>query len=78
MGDTVEAIGYKTDVKSRAADKVSGTVDSVRSKIGGSGSRVNEAESGHRGRQAVGGQGGGRGAGEPDRPGARIACRRRF
>jgi uncharacterized protein DUF3618 len=25
MGDTVEAIGYKTDVKSRAADKVSGS-----------------------------------------------------
>jgi hypothetical protein len=46
MGDTVEAIGYKTDVKSRAADKVSGTVDSVRSKIGGAGSRVNEASPG--------------------------------
>jgi hypothetical protein len=46
MGDTVEAIGYKTDVKSRAADKVSGTVDSVRSKIGGAGSRMNEATPG--------------------------------
>lgn len=31
MGDTVEAIGYKTDVKSRARDKVTG----VRERIGG-------------------------------------------
>jgi ElaB/YqjD/DUF883 family membrane-anchored ribosome-binding protein len=29
MGDTVEAIGYKTDVKSRAADKVSGVRDRI-------------------------------------------------
>ena len=31
MGDTVEAIGYKTDVKSRAADKITG----VRERISG-------------------------------------------
>jgi Protein of unknown function (DUF3618) len=35
MGDTVEAIGYKTDVKARAREKVSGAV-----------SRVNEATPG--------------------------------
>ena len=29
MGDTVEAIGYKTDVKSRAADKVSGVRERI-------------------------------------------------
>lgn len=29
MGDTVEAIGYKTDVKSRARDKVTGVRDSI-------------------------------------------------
>jgi gas vesicle protein len=43
MGDTVEAIGYKTDVKTRAKEKVSGTVETVKSKVGGAGSRVNEA-----------------------------------
>jgi hypothetical protein len=43
MGDTVEAIGYKTDVKTRAREKVSGTVQSVKSKVGGAGSSVNEA-----------------------------------
>ncbi len=43
MGDTVEAIGYKTDVKSRAKESVSGKVDSVRSKLTGAGSRVSEA-----------------------------------
>jgi gas vesicle protein len=35
MGETVGAIGYKTDVKTRAQDKVSGTIDSVKSKVGG-------------------------------------------
>jgi gas vesicle protein len=46
MGETVEAIGYKTDVKTRAQEKVSGTVESVKSKLGGAGSRVNEATPG--------------------------------
>jgi len=38
MGDTVEAIGYKTDVKSRAADKVAG----VRDRITGAKDTVND------------------------------------
>jgi gas vesicle protein len=46
MGETVEAIGYKTDVKTRTKEKVSGTIDSVKSKLGGAGSRVNEATPG--------------------------------
>jgi hypothetical protein len=36
MGDTVEALGYKADVPSRAKESVSGKVDSVKSKITGS------------------------------------------
>jgi gas vesicle protein len=43
MGDTVEAIGYKTDVKSRAKESVSGKVDSVKSKFTGAGSRISDA-----------------------------------
>jgi gas vesicle protein len=43
MGETVEAIGYKTDVKTRTKEKVSGTFESVKSKVAGTGSRVNEA-----------------------------------
>ena len=35
MGETVEALGYKTDVPTRARDAVSGRVDSVKSKISG-------------------------------------------
>jgi gas vesicle protein len=46
MGDTVEAIGYKTDVKTRTKEQVSGTVESVKAKVGGAGSRVNEATPG--------------------------------
>jgi gas vesicle protein len=46
MGDTVGAIGYKTDVKTRARERVSGTVQSVKSKVGGAGSSVNEATPG--------------------------------
>ena len=40
MGQTVDAIGYKADVPARAKEKVSGTVDNVRAKIG---DRVSEA-----------------------------------
>ena len=55
MGDTVEALGYKTDVKTRAREKVSGTVQSAKEKVGG----VNEATPGRedvsrRARQAKG------------------------
>jgi hypothetical protein len=46
MGDTVEAIGYKTDVKTRTREKVSGTAQSVKSKLRGAGSDVNEATPG--------------------------------
>jgi ElaB/YqjD/DUF883 family membrane-anchored ribosome-binding protein len=35
MGETVEALGYKADVPSRAKEAVSGRVDSVKSKISG-------------------------------------------
>jgi hypothetical protein len=46
MGETVEALGYKTDVTTRAKEKVSGTVGGAKAKIGGAGSRVNEAPPG--------------------------------
>jgi hypothetical protein len=46
MGDTVEALGYKTDVKTRAREKVSGKVEAVKSKVSGAGSRVTEATPG--------------------------------
>ena len=36
MGDTVEALGYKTDVPARAKEAVSSRVDSVKSKVSGS------------------------------------------
>ena len=35
MGDTVEALGYKADVPSRARDAVSGRVDSVKARVSG-------------------------------------------
>jgi uncharacterized protein DUF3618 len=35
MGDTVEAIGYKTDVKSRAKESVQGKIGGVRDRITG-------------------------------------------
>ncbi len=35
MGDTVDALGYKTDVKSRARDSVSEKTDALRSKFSG-------------------------------------------
>lgn len=34
MGDTVEALAYKTDVKARTRDAVSDRVDTIRGKIG--------------------------------------------
>jgi len=43
MGDTVEAIGYKTDVKSRAKESVQGKVDGVRERITGVKGSVNDA-----------------------------------
>ncbi|HWI72194.1 MAG TPA: DUF3618 domain-containing protein [Baekduia sp.] len=35
MGDTVDALGHKTDVKSRAKESVTGKVDSVKEKLVG-------------------------------------------
>jgi gas vesicle protein len=35
MGDTVDALGYKTDVKSRAKESVTGKVDTVKEKLVG-------------------------------------------
>src|SRR3954447_7039308 len=35
MGDTVDALGYKTDVKSRAKESVTGKVDNVKEKLVG-------------------------------------------
>jgi gas vesicle protein len=46
MGETVEAIGHKTDIRTRTKEKVSGTVEGVRTKIGGAGSRLDEATPG--------------------------------
>lgn len=42
MGETIDAIGYKADVKQRTREKVSGKVESVRSKFAGAGSRASE------------------------------------
>jgi hypothetical protein len=45
MGDTVEALSYKTDVKSRARDSVTDKVDTVKSKMGMASSKVGDATS---------------------------------
>src|SRR5436190_534728 len=59
MGDTVEALGYKADVKGRAKDSISEKVDAVRSTMGMAGDRVSDAtpDSGevkHQARRAAG------------------------
>jgi hypothetical protein len=46
MGDTVEAIGYKADVPSRAKEAVAAKVDAVRSSVSGSATRAREAIAG--------------------------------
>jgi gas vesicle protein len=43
MGDTVDALGYKTDVKSRAKESVSGRVDTVKEKLVGAKDSVTDA-----------------------------------
>ena len=43
MGETIDAIGYKTDVKSRAKESVSEKTDAIKSKVGGVMGRANEA-----------------------------------
>ena len=46
MSETVEAIGYKADVPSRAKEKVSQTVDNVKNKVSGTATRAKEAVTG--------------------------------
>ena len=46
MSETVEAIGYKADVPSRAKDKVSQTVDNVKNKVSGTATRAKQAMTG--------------------------------
>jgi hypothetical protein len=46
MSETVEAIGYKADVPSRAKEKVSEKMDAARSKVSGAASRAKEAVAG--------------------------------
>lgn len=43
MGETVEALAYKADVKTRTKDNISGKVDSVKSVFAGATDSVNEA-----------------------------------
>jgi hypothetical protein len=43
MGDTVEAIGYKTDVKSRAKDSMSDKISGVRNRMTGAKDTVGNA-----------------------------------
>jgi hypothetical protein len=46
MGETVDAIGYKADVPSRAKEKVSEKVDNVKAKMGDTAARAKEAVTG--------------------------------
>ncbi len=46
MSDTVEAIGYKADVPSRAKDAVSDKVENVKSKVSDTATRAKEAVTG--------------------------------
>jgi ElaB/YqjD/DUF883 family membrane-anchored ribosome-binding protein len=43
MGDTIDALGYKTDVKSRAKDNVSGKVEAVKERLGVAGQKASDA-----------------------------------
>jgi hypothetical protein len=46
MGETVEAIGYKADVPSRAKEAVAGKVDAVRTKVSDTATSAKEAMTG--------------------------------
>ena len=46
MGDTVDALGYKADVPSRAKESIAGRVDTLKSKVSGVGSQVSDATPG--------------------------------
>jgi len=59
MGDTVDALGYKADVPSRAKDSINDKVQGAKAKITGTGSQVSDATPGtedvkQAGKQAVG------------------------
>ena len=43
MGETIDAIGYKTDVKSRAKESVTDKTDAIKSKVGGVMGKANDA-----------------------------------
>jgi gas vesicle protein len=43
MGETIDALGYKADVKSRAKDNVAGKVDSVKEHLGLAGQKASDA-----------------------------------
>ena len=43
MGETVEALAYKADVKTRAKENIAGKRDRLKEKVTGTGSRVSEA-----------------------------------
>ncbi|HEY7620079.1 MAG TPA: DUF3618 domain-containing protein [Solirubrobacteraceae bacterium] len=43
MGETIDALGYKADVKTRAKDNVSGKVDSVKERLGLAGQKAADA-----------------------------------
>jgi ElaB/YqjD/DUF883 family membrane-anchored ribosome-binding protein len=42
MGDTIDALGYKADVKSRAKDNVTDKVDSVKERLGLAGQKASD------------------------------------
>lgn len=42
MGETIEALGYKANVKSRAKDSVSGRVDTVKERLGFAGQKAGD------------------------------------
>jgi gas vesicle protein len=48
MGDTVDALGYKADVKSRTKDAVSDRVGSIKEKVGGSTPSTDDVKHGAR------------------------------
>ena len=43
MGETVDALGYKADVKSRAKENLMGKKDSIKAKVVGASDRVSDA-----------------------------------
>jgi hypothetical protein len=48
MGDTVEALAYKSNVKTRAKESVTGRIDDLKAKVSGATPSSNEVEHGAR------------------------------